>query len=78
MIDGDQLQPLLREALKHEPIDLDSDEKIQLYLVRENFEAVRNGQVKQFSVVFAKRTIPYFGTARFDSELSNWNLSRFV
>lgn len=78
MIDGEQLQPLLREALTHEPIDLDSDEEIQIYFVRENFEAVRAGQIKQFSVVFAKRTIPYYGKARFNAELSNWNLSRYV
>ncbi|CAN5806138.1 hypothetical protein BH20ACI4_BH20ACI4_12080 [soil metagenome] len=78
MIDGAQLQPLLREALTHEPIDLHSDEKIQIYFVRENFDAVQSGQIKQFSVVFAKRTIPYHGTARFNAELSNWNLSRYV
>lgn len=78
MMDGEQLQPLLREALNHEPIDLFSDEPVQLYFVRENFDAVRSGQVSQFSVVFAKRTLPYFGTARFDSSLSQWNLSRFV
>ncbi len=78
MIDGAQLQPLLREALTHEPIDLFSDELIQVYFVRENFDAVRSGQIKQFSVVFAKRTIPYHGTARFNADLSNWNLSRYV
>lgn len=78
MIDGEQLQPLLREALNHEPIDLFADEPVRLYFVRENFDAVRSGQVGQFSVVFAKRTLPYFGTARFDSALSQWNLSRFI
>jgi hypothetical protein len=76
MLDGDSLQPLLREAAAHEPINLRADEKIQIYLVRENFLAAQAGQVKQLTAVFAKRNLPYFGTARFD--LADWNLSRFV
>ncbi len=78
MLEGERLPPLLREAAAHEPIDLLSDEKIQLYLVRENFQAAQAGQIKQLSLVFAKRTVPYCGTARFDEALSKWNLSRFV
>ena len=76
MLDGDSLQPLLREALTHEPIDLAADEKIQVYIVRENFLAAQAGQVKQLTAVFAKRNLPYYGTARFN--WANWNLSRFV
>lgn len=78
MLEGERLPLLLREAAAHEPIDLLSNEKIQLYFVRENFQAAQTGQVKQLSLVFAKRTIPYCGTARFDEALSKWNLSRFV
>jgi hypothetical protein len=76
MLDGDSLQPLMREALMHEPIDLTSDEKIQVYVIRENFLAAQAKQVKQITAVFAKRNLPYFGTARFG--LADWNLSRFV
>ncbi len=76
MIDGEQIKPLLREALSHEPINLTSDEKIRLYLVRENFLAAQAKQTKQITIVFAKRALPYYGTARFD--LAEWNLSRFV
>jgi hypothetical protein len=76
MFDGEKLRPLLREALSHEPINLNGDEKIQLYLIRENFTALQANQVKQITVVFAKRSLPYFGTARFD--FAQWNLSRFV
>jgi len=76
MSDGEKLRPLLREALSHEPINLKSDEKIQLYLIRENFTAVQAKQIKQITLVFAKRCLPYYGTARFD--FAQWNLSRFV
>lgn len=76
MLDGEQLQPLMREALTHEPVDLNSDEKIQLYVVRENFLAVQAKQSKQITAVFAKQSLPYYGRARFD--LADWNLSRFV
>lgn len=76
MLDGERLQPLMREALMHEPVNLTSDEKIQVYLIRENFLAAQAEQVKQITAVFAKRSLPYYGTARFD--LADWNLSRFV
>lgn len=76
MLEGEKLQPLLREALSHEPIDLNSDEKIQVYLITENFLAAQAKQIKQITVVFAKRSLPYFGTARFD--FAGWDLSRFV
>ena len=76
MLEGERLTPLLREALKHEPINLNSDEKIQPYVIRENFMAMESGLMKQITVVFAKRSLPYVGTSRFD--LSSWDLSRFV
>ena len=76
MLDGEQLQPLMREALMHEPVNLNSDEKIQVYFIKENFLAAQAKQVKQITVVFAKRSLPYYGTARFD--LADWNFSRFV
>ncbi len=76
MLDGERLQPLMREALKHEPINLYSDEKFQVYFVKENFLAAQAKQIKQLTVVFAKRSLPYYGTARFD--LAGWDLSRFV
>ncbi|MDQ3180426.1 MAG: hypothetical protein M3Q33_07895, partial [Acidobacteriota bacterium] len=76
MLDGERLQPLMREALTHEPIDLNSDEKIQVYFVKENFLAAQAKQVKQITAVFAKRSLHYYGTAQFD--LAGWDLSRFV
>lgn len=76
MLDAENLRPLLREAVSYEPIRTKSDEKIQLYLIRENFTAVQAKKLKQMTVVFAKRGLPYYGTARFD--FARWNLSRFV
>jgi hypothetical protein len=76
MLDGEKLQPLLREALTHEPIDVDSYEKIRVYIIKENYLAARDGAFKQITAVFAKRSLPFYGTARFD--LAGWNSSRFV
>ncbi len=76
MIDGEQLQPLLREALTHEPIEADSFEKIRVYIIKENFLAAQDGHIKQVTAVFAKRSLPFYGTARF--ELAGWDSSRFV
>lgn len=78
MLEGEGLRSLFLEALSHEPINLSSDEKIQLYFIRENFQAVQAKQVNQYTLVFAKRSIPYCGIARFDAALTKWELSRFV
>jgi len=76
MIDGDRLSSLVGESLFHEPISLDDSEKTQLYLVRENVEAVTSGQPVQLVLVFARHSLPYRGIARFG--IAKWDLSRFV
>lgn len=74
--DGDLLRSLLRESFSHEPIDLCRSEKIQLYLIWENVQAVEQGQTSQLALVFASHTLPYIGVARFGRAI--WKLSRFA
>ncbi len=65
LIDGVQLPPLLREALDHEPIDLAVPQKVQLYRIWENVQALEAGNEVRPALVFASRTLPYRGVARF-------------
>lgn len=76
MTDGRLLRQLMQEALYHDPIDLRDPEKIQLYLIYENVQAVAAGQTSQLALVFASPALPYRGVARFKA--ANWNLSRFA
>jgi hypothetical protein len=76
LLEGSRLRALLGEALAHEPIDMDTDEKIQLYFMRENLEAVEQGQNVRLALVFARHSLPYYGVARFGR--AEWNLSRFA
>ncbi len=76
MTDGRLLRRLMQEALHHEPIELNAAEKIQLYLVYENVQAVSAGQTSQLAVVFASAALPYYGVARFQA--ARWNFSRFA
>jgi hypothetical protein len=74
--DGRLLRQLMQEALFHDPIDLRDTEKIQLYLIYDNLQAVTGGQTSQLALVFASSALPYRGVARFHA--ANWNLSRFA
>jgi hypothetical protein len=75
-IDGSLLRMLLRESVYHEPIEVSAPEKIQLYLIWENLQAVQNQQSTQLALVFASPTLPYRGVARYG--FAFWNVSRFA
>jgi hypothetical protein len=75
-IDANLLRDLAHESLYHEPIDLSREEKIQLYLIHENVQAVEQRRASQLALVFASRTLPYRGVARFGYAI--WNRSRFA
>jgi hypothetical protein len=74
MLDGNALRSLLHEARYHEPIDLSSPAKIQLYMIWENVQAASGLPDRQLALVFAGHTLPYRGVARFAH--ANWGLSR--
>jgi hypothetical protein len=76
LLDVADLRPLLCESFSHDPIDLRSKDRIQLYELRENLFAVESKLVQNQVIVFAKHTLPYRGRARFDE--SRWNESRYT
>jgi hypothetical protein len=75
-IDANLVRALMHEALHHEPIDLSAPEKVQLYVIWENLQAVEGLQTTQLALVFASHTLPYRGVARYGYGL--WDISRFA
>jgi hypothetical protein len=74
MLDAAQLRPLLVESLAHGPIAVGGGERIQLYMVWENVNAVTTGATTQLVVVFARQTLRFRGAARFGA--SAWGSAR--
>jgi hypothetical protein len=74
LLDAAQWRSLFHDALSHEPVDLRGNERLRLYLIWENVQAVESGAVTQLILVFASPTLPYRGVARFG--YSKWDLSR--
>jgi hypothetical protein len=75
-IDAVMVRALVHDSLWHEPIQVGSDERIQLYLIHENEEGVAAGTVNQAALLFAKRTLSYRGIARFGA--AKFGRSRFA
>jgi hypothetical protein len=75
-IDGASLRSLFAEARGHEPIDLRSPAKIQLYVIFENLMAVQAQQSTQLTVVFASRYLTNRETARYS--LASFELGHFA
>jgi hypothetical protein len=63
-IEGESVAALLHEGLWHEPIAIGSSERVQLYEIRENAQAVTADPAVQAAVVFAKHSLRYRGVAR--------------
>ena len=63
-LDAALLRALVQESFWHDPIEVgDGGERIQRYVVWENEEPC--GRVGRRVLVFARRTLPYRGIARF-------------
>ena len=77
-LDADLLPSLVHEGYLHEPVKVRSAETVQLYVVWENVTAkpLPTGRSPEPVLVFAKSTIPYRGTARFD--WATWSHSRYA
>ncbi len=65
VMDARDLRPLLEESLAHEALPVDGQEVVDLFLIRENRLAVREGRARQLAVVFARRNLHFRGTARY-------------
>ena len=74
--DGALLRGLLRESFAHDPIDLSVETRLRLYLVYDNVQAVSVGQAVTPILVFASRTLPHRGVARYG--FGRWEQSRFA
>jgi hypothetical protein len=74
--DATLVRPLVEESFWHEPIKVGGSERIQRYLVWENELAVERGIVSRRVMVFARRTLPYRGIARYNR--ARFNQSRFA
>jgi hypothetical protein len=74
--DARLLRALLHESFTHDPIAIVMQERVQLYLVFENFHAAAQGQPITPVVVFASRTLPYRGVARYG--FARWEQGRFA
>jgi hypothetical protein len=73
-LDASQLASLVRESFAHDAIPVDGAEKLQLYAVWENANAVASGAVTQLALVFAKHTLRLRGSARYGA--SYWGSAR--
>jgi hypothetical protein len=76
-IEGAQVSSLIRDASAYPPIDLNSEEMVWLYLIRENIELYDLGaaQRPQQYVLFVNGHTLYRGNARYD--LNRWNFGNF-
>jgi hypothetical protein len=76
-IERERVEPLLRASFDYPPIELDSDELIWLFLVRENRdpEVAGDGANRPY-VVFASGYTPYAANAQLD--LSYWDFANYA
>ncbi|HYW70946.1 MAG TPA: hypothetical protein VE961_07930 [Pyrinomonadaceae bacterium] len=76
-IEGAQVCSLMRDALSYPPIDLNSQEMVWLYLIRENIQLFDLGAAKrpQQYVIFVNGHTQYRGNARYD--LNRWNFGNY-
>jgi hypothetical protein len=70
------LRALVQESLDHDPIEVGGGERVQRYVIWENEQAVAAGQVSRRVLVFARRTMPYRGIARYGR--ARFGVSRFA
>lgn len=76
-IEGARLEPLIRYAMDYRPIDLNQDEMIWLYFVRENHDprAYAPSPAPQDYVIFTSGHVPFHGEALFN--VARWNYSNY-
>jgi len=74
-IEGGKVVPLLHKALLYPPIDLNRQEMVWLYWVRENMEPPSSTGTQPY-LIFTNGHVPNEGLAQFD--LNYWNYANFV
>jgi hypothetical protein len=74
--DAALVRSLVLESFRHDPIRVGKAERVQRYLVWENQLGVEQGALGRRVLVFAKRTLPYLGIARYGR--ARYGRSRFA
>jgi hypothetical protein len=74
--DAALLRALVQESFDHDPIEVGGGERVQRYVLWENEQAVAAGTVSRRVLVFARRTLPHRGIARYGR--ARFGVSRFA
>ena len=75
-IEGSRIGLLIMNSFRFPPIKISEQEMIWLYLIRENIQYKKNGDISFAPViVFTNPYMKYFGEPRFD--ISRWNYSNY-
>jgi hypothetical protein len=76
-VEGSRLHGIVRDALAHHPLDVNSKELIRLYLVRENRQAIdqQRAIAPAAALLFVSGHARYWGDAHYD--VAKWNYSNF-
>jgi hypothetical protein len=78
-IEGVRLEPLLKQSLAYQPIDLTNDQQMMwLYVIRENMQAASANVLSPpiAGMIFTSGYIPYQAEPQFN--LSHWNNANFA
>jgi hypothetical protein len=77
VIEGARVGALIRDSFAYPPIDIETEELIWVYHVRQNQQAIDDGgpDVPQPYVVFASGHMPYMGDPHYD--VNRWNYANY-
>lgn len=77
-VEGTRVEPILRQTLRFQPIDLSSGELIWLYRVRQNMQAIAAGGASQPQpyLIFVTGHAPCFGDAHY--QVNRWDYSTYL
>ena len=74
-MEGARAVELLRAALEYAPHDLEDDEVLRVYRVRENMQGQAGAKPPQAYMIFTSGHVPDHGDARYN--LAHWNYSNY-
>jgi hypothetical protein len=77
-VEGARLEPMLHSSFEYPPIDLNNQEMIWVYQIRENQETIdkSTSNPPRLYMLFTNGHMPFQGDARYD--LNYWNYANFM
>jgi hypothetical protein len=77
-IEGAKVEHLIRTALSYPPINLNKQELLWIYWIRENIQAITESAVNppQFYLFFVSGHLPYQGNAQYN--VARWQYSNYA